>query len=275
MDVSQVAAVRLSVDLLPGTAELLARHTAAMPQKDELCGPFSVSVALHAVLGQDAAPDQDAIARAAGTVISRDGHRDVLPFGQGGRGDYRLELPVTDDADAAGTAAAGLVAAVEALVGVYAVAVPVSGPWDADGVVGLLRALAASDEPVGVAVNVATRHLWGSRPRPADVLAQLDGRHAQVAPDWDVGHFCLALGLVSGQGGELVLVADTYPVLGWHGVHVQPPDALAAALRRSGLPTDGGVLVIAPRSAQDSIGAVLDGLGLERSAWDNGSPVHG
>ena len=67
-----------------------------------------------------------------------------------------------------------------------------------------------------------------------------------------------------GRTGALVTVADTYPVLGAGGVHLQPVEAVASAL------AGRGVLVIAE---PDVARRVADAAGGVAELWDNGSPL--
>ena len=92
--------------------------------------------------------------------------------------------------------------------------------------------------------NVRTGLFWGSRPDPAIVLAHLRGEAVDPPPaDWDVGHFVNLAALARGPAGEIVVVRDTYQELGLGGHHLQPPDRVAAALRR-GDGHEGGMLAV-------------------------------
>src|SRR5438445_59079 len=76
--------------------------------------------------------------------------------------------------------------------------------------------------------------------------------------------------LVRGPRGSLVVVHDSYPVLGVDGRHLQPPRVLAdALLRRDG--REGGVLAIVAREKADAIAALVTALGLDIGTWENGS----
>ena len=87
----------LQIELLPGAVELLALHARALPQRDDLCGAFCGALALGAAgidryAGQPV--DQDAVALAAGSVISGVREAGTLPQGEAGRRDYRIQLPL-------------------------------------------------------------------------------------------------------------------------------------------------------------------------------------
>jgi hypothetical protein len=253
-----------------GPARLTALHAEERQQKDNLCGCFWASLVLRAHGFDDA--DQDAVAALAGTLLPPESPDDVPP-GAAPRRDYRLPLPVVDDRGLSGTSASGVARAIEELSAGALAALPVAGPWSAEAVLELLAAAAAEPDAALVA-NVRTGLFWGSRPPAGLVLDALAGRAVDPPPaDWDVGHFVSLAATLRGPGGELVLVRDTYPSLGWDGHYVQPPDAVAAALRR-GDGKEGGVLCVAP---PDAAGRLRDRLEarFELRHWDNGTPDPG
>jgi hypothetical protein len=287
----------LELTLLPGARALLDLHARDLPQRDDLCGAFCVSLALRAALAvspgvdqdavspevdqdavspgvdQDAgAVDQDAVALAAGTVISREPDPSILPAGETGRRDYRLSLPSIEDSALSGTTAAGLIAAVDRLTDKRLAAIPYAGPWTPATLDGLFDLLAARPGPAAMVANLATRHLWGSHPHPDSLLAYLlDGPTDGPPPDWDVGHFVCVVGRVDGPRGSLYAVADTYPSLGSAGVHVQPRERLAAAIDRRDKPA-GGVLAVVAAADAPAVRAGAAELGLVEGVWDNGTP---
>ena len=110
-----VRAQTLELELLPGARSLLAAHRRGLPQRDDLCGAFCGALALQAA-GIDSYDgeqvDQDAVALAAGSVISARPDPRHLPQGARSRRDYRLTPPLIEDATASGTTPAGLVRAV-------------------------------------------------------------------------------------------------------------------------------------------------------------------
>jgi hypothetical protein len=215
--------------------------------------------------------DQDAVALAAGSVISGVREAGTLPHGEGGRRDYRIQLPLIEDSDASGTTAAGLIDAIAELSGGALAAIPYAGPWDTRTLAGLFELVAALELPVTLVANLATRHLWGGRPSVSQLLGYLlDGRLDGPAPDWDVGHFACVFARVSGPAGSLYCLADTYPALGNAGVHVQPQERLAAALERQDMPT-GGMIVVTAAADAPAVRAGTDALGLRESIWDNGT----
>ena len=264
----------MHVSLLPGARELLALHARQLPQRDDLCGAFCGALALGAA-GIDThdgvAIDQDAVALAAGSVISGVREPGTLPHGETGRRDYRVALPLIDDADASGTTAAGLRDALERLSGGALEAIPYIGPWTAGTLAGLFDLVAGLERPVTLVANLATRHLWGGRPSFEQLLDYLlDGEQNGPSPDWDVGHFACVVGRVSGPGGSLYCIADTYPSLGDGGVHAQPQERLAAALERRDMPS-GGMLVAVAADDGASVRAGASALGLNEGIWDNGT----
>lgn len=226
-------------------------------QKDYLCGPFHAARVLR---DHGVAVDQDLVALRAGTscAVARE-----VPPGAVSYREYRYELPHVDQ-ERAGTSARGLAGAIEELSDGRLVCVPLTGRWSA-GTVEALPQL----EPCLIA-NVRTGLLWGSRPPVEALLEALDGADVAEPPpaDWDVGHFVELVGLVRGRGGSLLVVRDSYPALGYRGIHLQPPAALAAALNRDDGRQGGVLAVIEPRGA-GAVEAVASELGLKTEMWDN------
>jgi len=261
-----------------GARELFELHARELPQRDDLCGAFCGALALRAagVVGRDGLPlDQDAVAAAAGSVVCAMREAGTLPFGEAGRRDYRLPIPVIDDEDVSGTTAAGVQEAIAELSRGSLVALALAGPWTAASLDGLFDLLAAREQPVSLIANHATHHLWGSHPTALQLLEQLEHGGADgPPPDWDVGHFACVAGCVSGAGGRLYVLADTYPALGSDGVHLQPSERLAAALDRRDKPA-GGMLVVVRADEADEIRDGVRLLAFEERMWDNGSVTAG
>jgi hypothetical protein len=273
---------QLRIALLAGTQELLAVHARELPQRDDLCGAFCGALALRAAgiatherrPGERHPVDQDEVALAAGSVISVAREPGTLPHGEGGRRDYRVQLPLIDDADASGTTAAGVVRAIERLAGDALATIPLAGPWRPDTLAGLFDAAAELDRPVTLIANLATHHLWGGGASTTQLLGYLlDGQLDGPAPDWHVGHFACVVARAHGPGGSLYAVADTYPALGHGGVHWQPAERLAAALERRDMPA-GGVIVVASAEDASHVRARAREVGLEEGIWDNGTVEH-
>jgi hypothetical protein len=262
--------------LLPGARALLALHARELPQRDDLCGAFCGALALGAA-GVASAPggesplDQDAVALAAGSVVSAAQDAGNLPRGERGRRDYRLSLPFVEDAAVSGTTAAGVVSAIGRLSDGALAAIPYRGPWTAATLGGLFEAAVALERPVTLIANLATRHLWGGQARADRLLDYLyEGEQAGPPADWDVGHFVCVFGRVRGPGGSLYGVADTYPSLGSRGVHLQPAERLAAAIERRDKPAGGVVVALATDDAA-RVRASARELGLREGVWDNGT----
>ncbi len=261
----------LELTLLAGARTLLAAQARELPQRDDQCGAFCAALALEAAGIDGGELDQDAVAHAAGTLVSRTPDLAALPAGEPGRRDYRIAPELIDDASAAGTNCAGVVSALERLSRGRVAAIPLEGPWSPAALDGLFELVAPLERPVTLIANVATRELWGSHAR-VDVLLDyvLGGTDAGPAPDWDVGHFVCVAGRTSGPRGALYLVLDTYPSLGLGGAHLQPRERLARALARPGMAPGG---IVAAVAAQDA-GTVRAGaarLGLIERVWDNGT----
>jgi hypothetical protein len=258
--------------LLPGARAILEEHQREMPQKNELCGAFWVTLALRAFAG--ARLEQDHVGQAASSLLSVVQTSDSLPPGHPGRDDYVLELPRTDDPEIdSGTASEGLIVATETLSDGRYTAVPVSGDWTAERISALMTGLAALECDMLVIANSATRVLWHSQASPAAILAYLSDGVASANPsEWDVGHFIGFLGWIEGPAGSVAICADTYPSLGTSGIHYQPFDAMAASLRRDHSEFFGGMLVLVPSEDVDKVTAVVSRAGLTVALWDNGTP---
>jgi hypothetical protein len=265
---------QLDSTLLAGSRALLRAHARELPQRDDLCGAFCASLALHAAgieSWQGQPVDQDAMAQAAGTVVSRVADPAALPAGERGRRDYRIAPPLIDDAAVSGTNCAGVIAAVGELSGERLAAIPLRGPWTAQTIDGLFDAVAALDRPAALIANVATRHLWGGAASTAQLLDYLlDGTDEGPAPDWDVGHFVCVVARTRGRGGCAYAIADTYPSLGRGGVHVQPRERLTRALQRPGMAPGGVIAVVADEDAA-AVRDAAEQLALQQGVWDNGS----
>lgn len=275
MDGSEEArGARLELQLLAGSRALLELHAHELPQRDDLCGAFCGALALQTA-GIDAHAgepvDQDAVALAAGTVVSRVPDLATLPYGEGGRRDYRIAPPFVDAGIESGTNCAGVVQALEQLSSGRVAPIALQGPWTAATLDGLFELLAELERPTSLIANVSTRELWGSRARLDELLAYLlAGELGGPASDWDVGHFVCVLARTRGPGGSLYTVADTYPSLGRHGVHQQPRERLARALARPGMAPGGAIAVVASEDAA-SVRSAIERLGLTEGVWDNGS----
>jgi hypothetical protein len=237
----------------------LLTEAAERQQKDYLCGPFHAARVLSD-LGVDV--DQDAVALRAGTSLPL-GDEGEVPPGAMSKQDYRCQLPRVEP-EQAGTSAQGLATAIQELSAGQLVCVPLSGQWTASAVEGLFESDAR------LIANLQTGLLWGSHPSADTLLAALDGNLPSEPPpaDWDVGHFVELLGLARGRGGSLVMVRDSYPTLGYEGVHLQPPVTLASALNRYD-GRQGGVLAVAEAQHEDAARRLASELGLKTEMWDN------
>jgi hypothetical protein len=262
--------------LLPGADRLLRVHARELPQRDDLCGAFCAALALRAADVEERAGepvDQDAMALAAGTIVSARSNPEILPLGEAGRRDYRVSLPTAEDSAVSGTTPAGLVRAMEELSAGQLAAIPYGGPWTPGTLAGVFDVAASLTRPVTLLANVATRHLWGARPRVEQLLDYvLDGAQNGPEPDWDVGHFACVVGRIRGPGGSLYCVADTYPSLGSGGVHLQPEEQLARAIDRRDMPA-GGMIVVASAEDAQAVRSGAAAVGLLESLWDNGTPA--
>jgi hypothetical protein len=256
-----------AVTAIPDRRRLARLHAAERQQMDNLCGCFWASLALRAA-GIDA--DQEAVALEAGAILPGGDPQTHVAPGATPRNDYRVDLPMAADPETAGTAAPELAAAIRSLSGGALAAIEVARPWSGATVAALLDVAG----PAAVLIaNLRTGPLWGSRPAPAVVLDHLAGADPEPPPaDWDVGHFVELASLVRGPGGALVIVRDTYQELGLAGHHVQPPERVAAALRRDD-GREGGVIAVCASEAAGDLRDRIRAAGLELGGWDNGTPA--
>lgn len=246
----------------PGAAGLVEHARAEMPQKDDLCGAFAVTVALRAngfpVL------DQDEVALAAGVRLSR---APSWPPEEKSRDDYRVSLPFADEPADAGASASGLARAVETLSGGRMRAVPASGNWQPRSLSALLSRLYELSSVAPVA-NVDTAEFGAFDTPDRAVLDYLEGGLPPFwSSRWQVGHFTLLGGTREGIGGTVVSVVDSYPSLGDRGVHVQLLTRLAAALRRERIGRPGGLLLVVPEDERQAATELVRSSGLATSLW--------
>ena len=272
------SSVTTRLSLFPGGERLLEEHAAELPQKNDLCGAFWGTLALRTV-GYGATPtggvlDQHAVAVEAGSTLPLVSHTEELPAGEPGRDDYRLEFPKLADGHLSGTAVSGVIRAVDVLSAGGLDAIPISGPFETNDVREIFRCFRAAATPGVVTLNVGTRYLWGAAADEDQLGAYLKTGDSTTGPtpDWDVGHFVGAAGTIEGEGGELILIADTYPSLGPSGLHLQPIECVAAALRRPEILGAGGVVLFLPPAAATEVREALTSAGLTLGLWDNGSP---
>jgi hypothetical protein len=261
-------AVAGSVRLVPGARNLAGLHECSIPQKDQLCGPFWGALVLTAA-GHPT--DQDEVALRAGTTLAEGDPAEWLPPGAAPRTDYALSIPVAAAEAASGTSAPGLARSIEELSNNTLGVIPVAGPWSAATVVSLVELVAAETPECTLVANLRTGRLWGSRPPARLLLDYLLGLPVEApAPDWDCGHFLAIAASLNGPGATLLALRDTYPNLGWGGYHLQPAEAVAAALER-GDGHEGGVLCVCEASAAGALTRRLEEAGFELRHWDNGS----
>ncbi len=232
-----------------GSDRVVAAHGPALPQPDQLCGPFSARLALHALLPAVDVPAMVTLAAASGTAIWPHDLPTARPPGApmdrtGWDGLARASSP-----DASGTDAAGLIYGLEATVGTRVCVVPVPGAGlTAYRLVSLLGAIAQARYPVGVLANVRT------------------GAIAPPESGWDVGHFVVLCSIDLEH--QVVMVADTYAELTGPGMTpgcrgVALPD-LAQALAA---PPGRGLLLLARAEDRAAMRAMVTDAGLAIDTW--------
>lgn len=234
----------------PGTDRVHAAHASALPQPDQLCGPFSAAVALHAVLDATQVPSVGRLAAAAGTAIWPQDVEEWRPAGAPLDQTGWEGLALAPTIDTSGTTAADVVRGLESTVGdrVGVVAVP-GADLTASCLRMLLTALLGAPYPVGIVANLRT------------------GPIAPPRMDWDVGHFVVLTSFDS--EGDVAMVADTYVELGAAGMppgcRLVPLTALAAALSA---PPGRGLVLMARTIDRVAVGALVVQSGLGTGLWE-------
>lgn len=243
----------------------------AAQQKDNLCGPFwAARVLVEAGFTEWSGDpiDEDLIAKRAGSTLPPSSSEPSVPPGAISLTNYRFDLP-TVPSDQSGTSAEGLRRVIEAASGGALRCVPVRGRWTADRIEKLVSEAAGLG--ARLIANVQIGKLWATRPDVEVLLNELVGRPVEKpAADWNVGHFIELVMLIRGPANALIVVQDSYPVLGVHGRYLQPPHALAAALLRDD-GREGGVLAVVAREKANAVVALVAALGLDIGTWNNGS----
>jgi uncharacterized protein DUF6885 len=256
------------VEVVPGPRDFALLHERSIPQKDQLCGPFWGALILSAA---GSAASQEEVALRAGTTLAGGDPAGWLPPGASPRTDYTPTIPVAPEEASSGTSAKGVARSIEELSEGTLAVVPVAGPWGAETVVSLVELCVSQAPECALVANLRTGRLWGSRPPARLLLDHLLGLPvAPPPPDWDCGHFLTIAACMSGPGGALIALRDTYPQLGWEGYHLQPAGAVAAALER-GDGREGGVLCVCDAQVAKTLAGRLGEVGFELRHWDNGS----
>ena len=152
-----------------GADRFAALHTTALPQVDELCGCFQAHLALR-VAGFDV--DQEDVALKAGTTQSPSRYKGGLPKGETGR-DARCDFPITDE-QRSGTAAAGMVRAIDEIGAGVVTAIPIAGPFTVANTRAVLDIACSASSPVTLAANLCHRPVLGLAPVGA----------ARCSPTW-------------------------------------------------------------------------------------------
>ncbi|MEV1290800.1 hypothetical protein [Pseudonocardia sp. NPDC049635] len=257
-----------------GVDSLLAEHAAALPQPDQLCGPFAARLAVVGLTGRyrraGPVPDVAAFARVAGSAVWPHDVPGARPPGAPPRTGQWPGLDLATGGRTAGTSADGAGRAVEQLSGGMLAAVPASGSWTPDRLRGLLNGL--TGVPVLPVANLDTAWLVSSHASPESLDAYLatGDDSALPAAEWSVGHFVVVYGREDGPGGTLLALADSYPQLGEAGRHRQPLPRVAAALARDRRRT-GGLLLVTAAGHRETAGVAVRAAGLEIEWWDNGT----
>ncbi|MDI6630706.1 MAG: hypothetical protein QME72_23545, partial [Rhodococcus sp. (in: high G+C Gram-positive bacteria)] len=225
----------------PGAGAIVSSLDRVLPQPDQLCGPFSASVALTAVLDEDA-PDVTALAVASGSAIWPIEVESARPPGSPRTTDGWDVLPRAASIDAAGTTAAGLAAGIETATDHRVSVVPIRGPG-AGRLRLFLSRLADAQFRFSLLANVHTAEL--------------------TEFDWNVGHFVTVWGFDPAEDG--VAIADTYRELGDPtmppGCRTVSADAFASAM------SERGLLLIVDNEVHHAAVGLIRSLELRHDLW--------
>lgn len=234
---------------LPGSDRILAAHGPALPQPDQLCGPFSARLALHAVLDEIDVPDLLTLAAASGTAVWAEDLSNTRPLGAPPDLTGWDHLPRASSSDMSGTDAVGLIAGLQATVGPLVGVVPVLGAdLTAYRLGQLLTTIADAGRPLAVVANLRTGPVT-----PAD-------------PGWDVGHFVVLCGIDPEH--QEVIVADTYAELTGPGMLSGCRRVRLADLARAlAAPPGRGLLLLVAKGEETDLRAMATDTGLTVQTW--------
>jgi hypothetical protein len=260
------------VQLLPGAVELMPAHQRAGQQPDNLCGPYWVAILLEGM--GVATLRADEVAKIAGAILPNAGNSiEWVPPGGVNRQDYSVELTLGPLEDS-GTSVQGLIEATRRLSGDRYTLIPLKTRWTAQRVEAVMQLCQIHPHWNATPLcNIKTGFFWGSRLPLELAIAYLNGTNITPPPaDWNVGHFVSLAGVVQGTVRSLVIVRDTYPILGWEGYYLQPAEAIANAMNRDGYTSEGGLLLFVATEHQAEVEAAVSELGVAIEPWDNGTP---
>ena len=258
-----------TLELLPYLEPLLARSQ----QPDNLCGPYWIALLLQTFGKQTVSAVEVAIA--AHTLLP-DHEGCWTPHGAKSlTGEGYDKVPTVPDAAQCGTSLMGLLQATQQLSQGEFCLLPLQTQHWEYGIAELWWLCQTHPEwQIVPLLNSHTSYFWGSHLTPANLSGYLNAGESDPPPaDWSVGHFALLGGWMSGRAARLYAILDTYPQLGWQGLHLQPGRAIAQSLERPQHPTDGGVALFVSAKLQDPIEQAVNSIGFEVSTWDNGTPA--
>ena len=239
-----VAGASVTTDRQEGLAQLYA---AERQQMDNLCGCFWATLALRAA-GIDA--DQDGVAVAAGAILPGGDPQTHVAPGATPRNDYRVELPVDSTPGRRRHRRAGGRTRDREPVPGRPGGDPGRRPVDGRDRAGPhgRRTRAPPSSPTSAPGSSGARTCLRGRCSRTSA-ARTSSRPPPTGTSATSSNFAA---LVRGPAGDLVVVRDTYQELGLDGHHLQPPDRVAAALRRDD-GHEGGVLAVVESSAAPAL----------------------
>ncbi|MEO1591811.1 MAG: hypothetical protein AAFU71_11035 [Cyanobacteria bacterium J06632_22] len=256
--------------LLPYLEPLLTRPQ----QPDNLCGPYWIALLLQVLGGISTSAIEVAIA--AQTILPNRAGTWTPPGAQSLRGEGYDQIPTVSAIEHCGTSLAGLMQATQKLSHGEFCLLPLQTPHWEVGLTQLWQLCQTRlDWQIVPLLNSHTGYFWGSQLSPAQLLGYLNsGQRNDISPpDWSVGHFALLAGQIRGTLASLYAILDTYPQLGWAGLHLQPSSVLAASLVRPDYQSQGGVALFVSRAVRSHVEQAVIDRGFEVAVWDNGTPA--
>lgn len=267
--------MHLNLSLLPYLEPLLRVHKEFNQQPDNLCGPYWVSLLLQAYGGVSVSAVEVAIA--ASTVLPSVGNSTdwLPPAATSLQGSGYERIPTMSDADACGTAITGLIHATEQLSQGRFCLVPLQAEHWEDGLATVWALCQTHPDWRAIPLlNPHTSYFWGSNLTLQDLFSYLQtGQLSPPPADWRVGHFALLVGQLQRAQSSLYALQDTYPHFGWHGLHLQPPTAVAQSLHRPYQTTQGGIALFIATEFRSAVEQFMMQQGLQIKPWDNGTPI--
>lgn len=297
----QFPAGELSVTIGPGFPSIHEEYRSLRDQRDMVCGAYTLTYLLRAYGITHYDNNQltvDDVAALAGTGLEernqrrQNAIRDQIEDGKIPASRAKQWYPSEylerrlQTVETGGTSVKGVVKACERASDGLVSAIPV--PSIIDGEVQLtrdrfetiVRAFLADKIPGQLMANYNMSHtfapasLLGHKYNFTSLFTQWDNIDYFRTMDWDIGHFTSIAGIISREGYEqqYLVIRDSYKTFGWNGYHLQPLSLICDGVVREEDHRDGGLIIVVPNSATDTVMEFLEEINMKTGLWDNGSP---